>query len=426
MTLVLSCVARDLVVSVADRRVTWISGPLAGTTATDKQNKAVVICDLLAFAYTGLAQVGNLPTDRWLLELAARVVPFDPQAVCETIASEATTQFRTISGVDKRHAFLGVGWATFASHGDLCPYAVAISNALDPSGKWKSKPTPTFAITVLPLSVKRAFAIASVGQPLRADDVQAMRRTLKEATRRKIAPVEYVRTLANAIWRVADRNSAVGRNLNAVYLPRPREGAPTGLTIPLGVRTPSDGATALYLPSDGADPVIYAPNYTCGGSSYADMWIKPGAEFSIDDRWWEHKTLILSKRLGSFTNDDPIRPQIADEFLSRGWGIFAEFRRYPDGKPSPCIIRTVPTQELDAWLSSQPAYIVVFDPRRDPDDEPDEAWVRMVKEWLLNAEVGPELLDPFFEEFRPASFRVAAEQLREFFHRRYDHEPPSR
>ena len=61
----------------------------------------------------------------------------------------------------------------------------------------------------------------------------------------------------------------------AVSLPRAALNKATGLSIPLTFPMPSDEPLALYLP-DKAEPILYAPNYTCGGMSMKGGWVRPG------------------------------------------------------------------------------------------------------------------------------------------------------
>ena len=72
MTLILSCIAKDYIVQVSDRRlslVTRVGGRLNVKPIEDKSNKAVVFCGALSFAYTGLANLQGKKTDVWLLDV---------------------------------------------------------------------------------------------------------------------------------------------------------------------------------------------------------------------------------------------------------------------------------------------------------------------------------------------------------------------
>ena len=64
MTLILSCLTRDYVVQVSDRRVVATDG----SWREDRANKASFFCGHSSFSYTGYARLEGLPTDEWLTE----------------------------------------------------------------------------------------------------------------------------------------------------------------------------------------------------------------------------------------------------------------------------------------------------------------------------------------------------------------------
>ena len=58
MTFVLSCVTPEYVYQVSDRRLTWLNGAQRGHVVDDERNKSVLVDGRIAFAYTGLAEIG--------------------------------------------------------------------------------------------------------------------------------------------------------------------------------------------------------------------------------------------------------------------------------------------------------------------------------------------------------------------------------
>ncbi len=79
MTLVLTHMSDDLIVQVADRRLT-VSG--TGQLVDDDANKAIQYGPSFAVAYTGLARIGRQKTDEWAME-ALRHAPDIGHAVNE-------------------------------------------------------------------------------------------------------------------------------------------------------------------------------------------------------------------------------------------------------------------------------------------------------------------------------------------------------
>ena len=73
MTLIISCFAKKAAIQVSDRRLTRPNG----TPLTDASNKATGFeCHdaYVAYAYTGLASIGEISTDRWLYDTQIRVL----------------------------------------------------------------------------------------------------------------------------------------------------------------------------------------------------------------------------------------------------------------------------------------------------------------------------------------------------------------
>lgn len=141
MTLVLSCIAPEYAVQVSDRCLTDLR---TGIAVEQEANKAVVLSNRVAFAYTGLARIEGKPTDIWLRDA---LVPHQSiGGAVQVIVDEATRAFRGIAGPQcrKHQAFVGAGWARFPHLGRaLRPFGVTISNAFDEEGHWLWRQRPS-------------------------------------------------------------------------------------------------------------------------------------------------------------------------------------------------------------------------------------------------------------------------------------------
>ena len=62
-----------------------------------------------------MAEIAKQKTDEWMLDVASRINPYNPQRVIEAIAKAATEEFKKIPLAKslRRHAFLISGWAQF-------------------------------------------------------------------------------------------------------------------------------------------------------------------------------------------------------------------------------------------------------------------------------------------------------------------------
>jgi len=277
LTLALACISDNHVVQVSDRRLTWITGPHAGKVADDGRNKALVVCNRFVLAYTGLAQIANQKTDEWALNVAARVNPASAQGISETIAKEATEEFRKlkIKKTSRRHAFLISGWAKFnRADAPFSSFVSSISNALDNNWQWLPEPEDIFRIRTVALG-PRSFLLAGVGRPLGAVVRNRLIRRIRAYAGRDRGPEAYIQLLATAIRETAVSDRYIGKDLIAVSLPRAALDKELGLFVPLAFPMPSDKPFALYLP-DKAEAISYTPNYTCGGISMKGGWVRPG------------------------------------------------------------------------------------------------------------------------------------------------------
>ena len=128
MTLVLSCLTHQFVVQVSDCRVSRIRNDQL-EIVDDHRNKGTLYCSEMAFAYSGLAELGQEHTDVWMMNVLALAVSLNDTA--HLLRRKATEEFRRIRrpSAFKRHAFVGVGWGKPSENSPIIPVRVTISNA---------------------------------------------------------------------------------------------------------------------------------------------------------------------------------------------------------------------------------------------------------------------------------------------------------
>ena len=284
MTLVLSCITRDFIVQVSDRRLTWLNGPNSGSVADDERNKAVVVCNRLVFAYSGLAEIGSLRTDDWLLEVIRRatVKSYNVRAVVSAIATEATDAFRrlVLSRHLKRHAFVAAGWVKLAREAPLVPVIVSISNAVDDRWRWQRVASDQFIVLHALLRPSGRAELRCTGQHLEELKAKRLRRQIDRCIEHNAGPGACVEILAKAIRDAARTRDTIGANLLAVSLPIAATAHEPSLSMPVRSSFASDAVTSVYLAAGDEIGVLYGPHYTCGGFSYSDIELRSGLELS--------------------------------------------------------------------------------------------------------------------------------------------------
>jgi hypothetical protein len=285
MTLVLSLITESWAIQVSNRRLVWLDAAGGIVRKDDERNKAVVWCNRLAFAYTGLAELGPMreATDEWLArELAeswtdAGAVEQSQDAVVAAIADRATAAMkrpRIARGVpphQRRHAFVGAGWARFKGEDRMAPYIAQIHNF--PQSSDSDAPVEDeFGVVILRLPVgdKQIF-VNWMGQDL-DDPAKALLNELKRGDpRSREYGVHAAGVMVEIVRTVAASNELVGRGLLINSLPRWAI-HPGQAEIVLLASGPIDQElTFLHLPHDDDQAVIRGPRYVCEGRQMANF-----------------------------------------------------------------------------------------------------------------------------------------------------------
>lgn len=285
MTLVLSLLTESWAIQVSDRRLVWLNNAGGVTRKDDDRNKAVVWCNRMAFAYTGLAELGpkREPTDEWLArELAqswvdAGAVEQRQDAVVAALADRAAAAMRrpriarVIPAHQRIHAFVGVGWARFEGEDSVAPYIVQVHNFPE-STEPTAPATDEFRVAILrlPPGDRRIF-VNWMGQQL-DDPSKAL---LDELQRGHPRSREYgahaARVMAAVVRSVAASNELVGRGLLINSLPRWAIHPGQSETLLLASGPIDQQLSFLHLPHDEETAVIRGPRYVCEGRQMANF-----------------------------------------------------------------------------------------------------------------------------------------------------------
>ena len=266
MTLVLSCLTRDYLFQVSDRRLVKVfrkGGIEIAEIAEDNANKNVFYFGSIAFSYTGLAEIEGKGTDDWLLD----ILPESFEQTARVIVERATEAFRNINlpSVNKRHAFVGVGWLSNKKGGPVVPTFVSISNFQGPDGEHLSSAGDKFTAYGWNLPDNKSFLVFPVGQPIPTPQFEALQKSIKTAVKRKKGPTAILGCLVAAMRETAQNNDKVGKNFLALCLPKAAAGK-QGIANPFVERKiQHEENTFLYFPFDAVDGVLYGPSCKFAG-----------------------------------------------------------------------------------------------------------------------------------------------------------------
>lgn len=283
MTLIISAVVGDYAIQVSDRRLTR-----AGQLVDDEANKAVLFCNRFIFAYTGLALVGSIPTDDWLTQVLVNSRALSISDATQSLAQQATAAFSQIgyNKQQKRHAFVGVGWAKLPNEAFFSPIICSVSNAHAEDGVWFDEASDEFKIFYLLGSSKPIFDVIPTGQGLPRARLDGLRRKLRRCFEHNTGPEPVAKYLAEEIRSVAESNRLVGRSLMVVCLPKRSvmENSPDLLTdLAPSSKITMQNVQSFYYLSDGAIEVAtFGPNTACGGQGFRNVGFEKLNESGTD------------------------------------------------------------------------------------------------------------------------------------------------
>lgn len=259
MTLVLSLATNDCLYQISDRRLTRPDG----TVTTDEENKATLVHGRMVFGYSGLAMIDNKPTDQWFAFTAGDAHQNDLQLVLDYVRGSATTALADESCLNKykRVAFVGVGWARLSEGAALTAIDCTVTNAQTEDGRWLYDALPQFFnINRIMDYSSHGFEMFPTGVALGKSDWKETWRTMDSCIQHKPEPEAIVYALARCMYKLADRDSRIGKSLMAVSLPRAVvERGEQGVRAAVPTL---DAACCVYIPqsSDPQKLVWYGPN----------------------------------------------------------------------------------------------------------------------------------------------------------------------
>ena len=271
MTLILSLITPAFAIQLSDRRLTYANGPKTGQVFDDDVNKLVCLCGNSCFGYTGIAKIGTLRTDDWLLDVLAKAKCTHPAQASKAIADNATEAFLKIRKDLRRQAFVGVGWSQFDQTEKLRPFICKISNALDEKGTWIATAKDKFSIKVNVLGDKAKFLASATGVQISPGKRNELTRSIRRALVKGVGPKVLMAILRDLIYRVARTDALVGTSLLCVCMPRQAVGtAQTGFLIVAA--PPNDHQiTFTYVNPVLGDFIHKGPSFVCGGGGWSNF-----------------------------------------------------------------------------------------------------------------------------------------------------------
>lgn len=244
MTLILSCLTRDYVVQVSDRRVVATDG----SWREDRANKAIFFCGHSSFSYTGIARLEGLPTDEWLTEqLGTAKALGDTLPLLQRRARDAVRAIPFPSSVRpserpviRRLAFVNVAFVLLgepsadrtryqlvrtdtlseASIQKMQPVLTVVSNFFRPPDQWLAKAEREFTVFHRTLDKNEDSTVFPSGQRIGDEDYKELVRNVRHCVERSTTGYPTARILARQIQAVSKNNQKIGSNVLCSLIPR--------------------------------------------------------------------------------------------------------------------------------------------------------------------------------------------------------------
>lgn len=243
----------------------------------DNTNKAIWWNGRIALSYTGLASIAGMRTDVWITKTLAKFPTF--QEGIEGLQNEATSYFQKYEPYHPQQgflAFVGMGWSDKSSELQGLPFLFLISNFHDALAKPLEFRQSKFIASFGTISDSQDVLLYVTGQPLFKHEYYGLTRYIRIALKKHASPQLILQLLAGTIRDVANHNSAVGKNLMMISLPKNKE-SPT-IKLPNGQigridlsGLPSKESPSFYYLSELDKPIEYGPNVASYGNYIKDF-----------------------------------------------------------------------------------------------------------------------------------------------------------
>lgn len=255
MTLIISALAEDVIIQVSDRLVTWPDGRVWSDNAT----KVVCVeCADAAFtvAYTGLALIGNVRTDRWIVNALNRNGATNKRFPdlfqdFHTSAARTSSDLRELGVASRNITFV------FAGFGRPGPFAAYLTNQEDQSGKSLNEINDDFIAGAFFLNrrPRRKFDLLvngderAITEPLRVAIDKVRSRYFDSRPQRRVD------VLVEVLRRASRNSKRIGRNCMST------------------IQLPGSGWFAQYH-TENQEAISYVPHYVGRGFAARDIWIR--------------------------------------------------------------------------------------------------------------------------------------------------------
>jgi hypothetical protein len=296
VTQIISVITQEYSFLVSDRLLTYGEGPKIGEQFRDDECKLVSLCNKCGIGYSGLAQLGGIPTHEWIAYTLAAANCREAYQASQVLAQMAPGAIRNFSPALQRQIFLIVGWAQFDKPPGLRSHFCLVTNAIGQNGQLLAAPLQGFDCRVRSLKDEEQFLWYSIGEPVRKDRTQALESNLRRLVAGKIGPEEVLRLLVDEVLSTHGAVKTVGEKILGFCIPKKsvESQLKTGQAM-MVAKLPDEYSTAFtYFAPEYNELRQYGPTYVCG--EFAATEVQTENDPSRDFQSASLKILHLPKR----------------------------------------------------------------------------------------------------------------------------------
>lgn len=330
MTLILTLLAREHIVQVADRRLTWPDGRLAD----DDTNKAVFYCGRVAVAYTGVSQIEGKCTAEWIGSCMKDHTQVEE--AMNHVADRAERYFRQIDWPDKKLAVVATGWGMHRGELPIRRFICVASNFMTDSWEWQIYGPMQVRTRLLDDTASHIFV---VGQRLYPGEMVRLTRLMKRTAERGNTVISWVRLLQNMVQSSASRNERVGKGMITHLLSRKAVVEGRSLIVtPLTL----DCNSFLYTSKEGRTDQFQGAVIACKGTlltNFGGGSIPPGGKGAIRTEMEES-----ARRHPLGVSSSEVKYSSACPFCA------ADARKRGSDDPPNIVEGELPLTETEAWV----------------------------------------------------------------------------
>jgi HPt (histidine-containing phosphotransfer) domain-containing protein len=355
----------------------------------DERNKSVVYDGRLSWAFTGLAQIGKEPSEKWLADQLFKINRKN-QSLCqiaETLSNRATLTFRGIrlDSFFKRHAFVAIGWWPKDNSDIFESVIVLISNATDENNCWRATANDFFSAKIIKPTNK--LTIIHSGQNIPNSRLHRLHRTF-QASIKKGALHAAGELLVREVQVISQTNSMVGNTVMLTSLPKSAL-QKTGDFSFINSKPSNNIATYWYYSSS---EVVQKSPIVVGTSMMSDIVVSRGADEAQRKTFQQKfmdlarpRFLILTPWTGTGQTSEDSRRGLVTEYEHTSWTNISNPLSWDKEYDCPYfgLVAAIDTSEsIINEIKKDNRHVFLADTNHPMEDPPPEELVVQLLQWF--------------------------------------------